>query len=92
MPLLQEDKRYYSKRRISRKKKVTTTEEKRLWVRARCGNIWRGQTKCRECDKEAETSDHVEDCEKFNVYIGIETKEWWDKLREKNDIESDREY
>ena len=42
--------------------------------------------KCRGCDKDAETS--VEDCEKFKVYyIGLETKEWWKKLKGKSNGE-----
>ena len=43
--------------------------------------------KCRGFDKEAETLDYVEVREKFKVYIGMETKEQWDKLPKKSNGE-----
>ena len=50
--------------------KGTTAEDKRLWASE--GQMRKHMQ--RMCDKEPETSEHVEECENFKIFIGLETK------------------
>ena len=57
-------------------------EKKKLWARARCGNIWRGQESrggemCRGCGQEKENGQHAENYNEFERRTGIKMERWW---------------
>ena len=57
-------------------------EKKKLWARARCGNIWLGQDSrggemCRGCGQEKENAQHPENCKEFEKRTGIKKERWW---------------
>ena len=57
-------------------------EKKKLWARARCGSIWRGQDgrggeMCRGCGQEKEIAKHAENCKEFEKRIGRKMEGWW---------------
>ena len=72
-------------------------EKKKLWARARCGSIWRGQESrggemCRGCGQEKEIAKHAENCKEFEKRIGrkMEETDWTDRRRTTGNNKDDR--
>ncbi|XP_015118790.1 uncharacterized protein LOC107042304 [Diachasma alloeum] len=65
-------------------------EQKMAWARWRCGNAIRGGKKgfeddrCRACEKEKESLEHVVSCKEIMRRVGPHDERWWKRWRQKS--------